>query len=74
MASSKKEKVLFLISFLSWYKSEKSHGLGVNIMNLFGLGIGSQKGNIDIISKEIADPQMNSWVLLIPKRPVREKH
>lgn len=36
-------------------EGEKSHGLGVNIMNLFGLGIGSQKGNIDIISKEIAD-------------------
>lgn len=36
-------------------EGEKSHGLGVNIMSLFGFGIGSQKGNIDIISKEIAD-------------------
>lgn len=36
-------------------EGEKSHGLGVNIMNLFGLGIGSQKGNIDTISKEVAN-------------------
>lgn len=34
---------------------EKARGIGSTIMNFFGIGVSSQKGNIDITSKGISD-------------------